>query len=91
MSESFLSVMGLLRNMPVGNLLQAVSRPSWDYCVTIPQETFADSLLSGKGPMRDMPVGNPPQTVYCPAKDQCVTCQQETFGQQFPVRQRTNA
>ena len=39
MSESFLSIMGLLRNMPVGNLLQAVSRPSWDHCVTIPQET----------------------------------------------------
>ena len=40
MSESFLSIMGLLRNMPAGNLLQAVSRPSWDHCVTIPQETL---------------------------------------------------
>ena len=34
MSESFLSIMELLRNMPVGNLLQAVSCPAKDQCVT---------------------------------------------------------
>ena len=30
MSESFLSIMGLLRNMPVGNPSQIVSCPAWD-------------------------------------------------------------
>lgn len=60
MSESFLSIMGLLRNMPVGNLLQAVSRPSWDHCVIIPQETFASSFLSVMGPLCITPTGNHP-------------------------------
>ena len=40
MSESFLSIMGLLRNMPVGNLLQAVSYPAKDQCVTCQWETL---------------------------------------------------
>ena len=52
---------------------------------------MSESFLSIMGLLRNMQVGNPSQTVSCPAKDQCVTCQQETFGQQFPVRQRTNA
>ena len=34
MSESFLSIMGLLRNMPVGNPSQIVSCPAKDQCVT---------------------------------------------------------
>ncbi len=57
MSESFLSIMGLLRNMPVGNPLQAVSCPAKDQCVTIPQETFANSFLSVIGPLRNNPTG----------------------------------
>ena len=40
MSESFLSIMGLLRDMPVGNLLQAVSYPAKDQCVTCQWETL---------------------------------------------------
>ena len=58
MSESFLSIMGLLRDMPVGNPSQTVSCPSWDHCVTIPQETFANSFLSVMGPLRNNPTGN---------------------------------
>ena len=34
----FPSVMGLLRNMQVGNPSPAVSCPSWDYCASHPQE-----------------------------------------------------
>lgn len=44
MSESFLSIMGLLRDMPVGNPSQTVSCPSWDHCVTIPQETLREQF-----------------------------------------------
>ena len=75
----FPSVMGLLRNMLVGNPSQTVSCPAKDQCVTCQQETFASSFLSGKGPMRDMPTGNLWPAVSCPAKDQCVTCQWETL------------
>ena len=57
MSESFLSIMGLLRNMPVGNLLQAVYCPAKDQCVTCQQETFASSFLPVMGPT---PTGNHP-------------------------------
>lgn len=57
MSESFLSIMGLLRNMPVGNLLQAVSCPAKDHCVTIPQETFANSFLSVMALLSGMIIG----------------------------------
>ena len=41
MSESFLFGKGPMRDMPVGHPSQTVSCPSWDHCVTIPQETFA--------------------------------------------------
>ena len=58
MSESFLSIMGLLRNMPAGNPSQTVSCPSWDHCVTILQETFASSFLSVMGLLRNNPTGN---------------------------------
>ena len=40
MSESFLSIMGLLRNMPVGKPLQTVSCPVKDQCVTCQWETL---------------------------------------------------
>ena len=40
MSESFLSIMGLLRNMPVGNPSQTVSCPAKDQCVTCQWETL---------------------------------------------------
>lgn len=57
MSESFLSIMGLLRNMPVGKPLQAVSCPAKDQCVTIPQETFASNFLSVMALLTDMVIG----------------------------------
>lgn len=57
MLTGFLSVMGLLRNMPAGNLLQAVSCPSWDQCVTILQETFASNFLSVMALLTDMVIG----------------------------------
>ena len=53
----FPSVMGLLRDMPVGNPSQTVSRPLWDHCVTIPQETFAGSFLSVMALLTDMVIG----------------------------------
>ena len=40
MSESFLSIMGLLRNMQVGNPSQTVSCPAKDQCVTCQWETL---------------------------------------------------
>ena len=40
MSESFLSGKGPMRDMPVGNPSQTVSRPSWDHCASHPQETI---------------------------------------------------
>lgn len=49
MSESFLSIMGLLRNMPVGNLLQAVSYLAKDQCVTCQWETLRRQFLVRHG------------------------------------------
>ena len=40
MSESFLSIMGLLRDIPVGNPSQTVSCPAKDQCVTFQWETL---------------------------------------------------
>jgi hypothetical protein len=75
MSESFLSIMGLLRNMPVGNPSQTVSRPTWDHCVTIPQETLRQQFPVRHGTTVHHTHRKPSPAVSCPAKDQCVTCQ----------------
>lgn len=57
MSESFLSGKEPMRDMPVGNPSPAVSCPSWDHCVTIPQETFASSFLSVMALLPGMVIG----------------------------------